>query len=347
MTRTIPFALMGLGNIGRNLLDILVHRQTAIEKDFDLRFVLVGAADSTGAAISADGLDMAQLRDMKSQRQGAATYPGAGHPGMSPLDMIDRLVAFILVDAAPTNLEHGDPGLSCQRHAMEKGWHIVAADKGPLVLAYSDLMARARQQGVRILFSGTVAGGLPTVNIGARDLAGSGVTKVEGILNGTTNYILTRMADEGLPYETALQGAQNVGIAEANPSLDVDGWDAASKLVIVANSVLRRPTALSDLKVEGIRNVTAEDIAQAKSRGEVIKLIALAERQGDDYALSVAPRALPENHILARTGIWDMAVAYHTDYMGVISAIIEEKGPVPTSAAVLRDMITLYTDGWF
>lgn len=168
--------------------------------------------------------------------------------------------------------------------------------------------------------------------------------RVEGIFNGTTNYILTRMETEHISYEEALKGAQEAGIAEADPTLDVDGWDAANKLIIIANSVLRRPTTLDDVTVEGIRGVTLADLEAARAEGKVIKPLALAERVGDDYALSVRPTALPKDHPMARTGMWDMGVVYYTDYMGVISAVIEEKGPVPTSAAVLRDMINVYAE---
>jgi homoserine dehydrogenase len=338
----IRYTLIGLGNIGRNLLDILVHRQAAIEAAYGLRFVLVGAADSSGAALDPGGLDPARVRDLKLARQGVSSYPGAGRPGMKALEMLRAVAAEVMVDAAPTNLRDGEPGLSCTRYALAAGQHVVAADKGPLVLAFGELTELARRMGRKLYYSGTVAGGLPTVNLGVRDLAGSGVLRVEGIFNGTTNYILTRMDQEGIPYAEALAGAQQAGIAEADPTLDVDGWDAANKLVIVANSVLRRPTTLADVQVEGIRHLTQEDLRRARAQGKVIKLLALAERRGDDYALSVRPTALPEAHPLARTGLWDMGVVYTTDYMGMISAIIEEKGPVPTSAAVLRDMINIY-----
>jgi homoserine dehydrogenase len=212
-----------------------------------------------------------------------------------------------------------------------------------LVLAFAELTGLAKAMGHRLLYSGTVAGGLPTVNLGVRDLAGCGVLRVEGIFNGTTNYILTRMEEEQIPYEQALAGAQQAGIAEADPTLDVDGWDAANKLVIIANSVLRRPTKLADVAVQGIRGATPDDLRRARANGKVIKLLVLAEKRGEGYALSVKPTALDQDHPLARTGKWDMGVVYHTDYMGVISAVIEEKGPVPTSAAVLRDMINVYT----
>lgn len=342
MTRRVRYCLIGLGNIGRNLLDILVHRGNAVERDHDLRFDLVGAADSSGAAVDPAGLDPARLRDLKLAGRGAATYPGAGRAGMTAPQMLSACEAELVVDASPTNLRDGEPGLGCQRLALQTGRHVVTANKGPLVLAYDELTSAAAEAGLKLSFSGTVAGGLPTVNIGVRDLAGARVERVEGIFNGTTNYILTRMLEEGIPYQEALAGAQEVGIAEADPTLDVDGWDAANKLVIVANSVLRRRTALSDLQVEGIRHLTPEDLRAARRERRVVKLLALAERHGDDYALSVRPTALPEGHVLARTGMWDMGVVYHTDYMGVISAVIEEKGPVPTSAAVLRDMINVF-----
>ena len=342
MVREVHFTLIGLGNIGRNLLEVLIHRGPHVESDYGLCYTLVGAADSSGVAIDPTGLDPVRVRDIKLAGVGVATYPLVGHPGMSALEMVDAVQADMLVDASPTNLEDGQPGLGCVRRALAMGQHVVAANKGPLVLAYDELMGLAAQEDVRFLFSGTVAGGLPTVNIGVRDLAGSGVLRVEGIFNGTTNYILTRMEEEHISYQKALVGAQEAGIAEPDPTLDVDGWDAANKLVIIANSVLGRSTTLDDVRVEGIRHLTLDDLGGARKQGKVIKLLALAERQEDDYALSVRPTTLDNDHPLARTGRWDMGVVYTTDFMGIISAIIEAKGPVPTSAAVLRDMINVY-----
>ena len=344
MVQEVRYVLLGLGNIGRNLLDILDHRGDRIQADYGLKFVLVGAADSSGAAHDTKGLDHARVRDIKQSRQGVATYPQRGQPGMTAQELVESVQADILVDASPTNLQDGQPGLGCTRTAIRKGWHVVAANKGALVLAFKELTEGARRAGLKLSYSGTVAGGLPTVNIGVRDLAGSGVTRVEGNFNGTTNYILTRMVEEGVEYEEALRGAQDAGIAEADPTLDVDGWDAANKLVIIANSVLRRPTELADLSVEGIRGITLTDLRRAQANGQAIKLLALAEQRGENFALSVQPTTLDLSHPLARIGRWDMGVVYHTDYMGIISAVIEEKGPVPTSAAVLRDMINVYTE---
>ena len=342
MEREIRFVVIGLGNIGRNLLDILDQRQEAIARDYGVRFSLVGAADSSGAALDDAGLTLRQVVQLKLGGSGAADYPQAGCRGMSALEMVQSAVVDIVVDASPTNLEDGEPGMSCVREALAQGRHVVMANKGPLVLAFGELTGAAEEAGVGLSYSGTVAGGLPTVNIGVRDLAGSGVTRVEGIFNGTTNYILTRMASEQMSYDAALKGAQEGGIAEADPTLDVDGWDAANKLVIIANSVLRRPTTLDDLTVKGIRDVTLEQLQEAQAQGRVIKPLAIAEREGDDYRFSVGPVALDQQHPMARTGMWDMGVVYHTDTMGRISAVITAEGPVATSAAVLRDMLNLY-----
>jgi len=211
-----------------------------------------------------------------------------------------------------------------------------------LVLAYQELVALAKENRIRILFSGTVAGALPVVNIGTRDLNVCAVERVEGIFNSTTNYILCRMEDEGLSFREALAGAQEGGIAERDPTLDIDGWDAANKLVIVANSVLNRPTRLQDVDVTGIREISREDLLSARSEGRAIKLLATAVRNGDDYELVVRPTSLPLSHPLAGLRLWDMGVVYHTDTMGTLTAIIEEQGAMPTAAAVLRDMINAF-----
>jgi len=343
MVQDVRLAVIGLGNIGRNLLEVLIHRHDAVQQQYGLNVKLVAAADSSGAAIEARGLDLALLRDIKLARRGAADYREAGRRGMTALSMVRESDFDVLVDASPTNMRDGEPGMGCVRYALERGRHVVMADKGPLVLAFGELTALAAGHGAQLRFSGTVAGGLPTVNLGTRDLAGSSVTRVEGIFNGTSNYILSRMDSEQIDYPQALAGAQQAGIAEADPTLDVDGWDAANKLVIIANAVLRRPTRLDELQVQGIRDVTLADLRRARDQGKVIKPLAVAEWDGDDYRLTIGPVALDATHPMARTGLWDMGVVYHTDYMGIISAVIEEKGPMPTSAAVLRDIINIYT----
>jgi homoserine dehydrogenase len=228
---------------------------------------------------------------------------------------------------------------------------VVLANKGPLALAYQELHALALRpppsplipsaQG-RLRFSACVGGALPTINIGARDLAGSRITKVEAAVNGTCQGIV-RMMERGVSFDAGRGGMQRRGVVEADPSLDIDGWDEAVKLVIIANAVLGRPTTLADLTVRGIRGLTPDDLGQARARGERITLLGLAEWNGRDYDLSVAPVALPADHPIARMGDDEMGVVYHTDVSGRISAFAEEISAMPTAAAMLRDVIDLAT----
>jgi homoserine dehydrogenase len=337
----IELAITGLGNVGRRLLELIDLKCEILHTRFNLDFVIAGICDTSGALIDPHGLKPADVIAVKEQKKGIATLSG-GLPGMTPAEFVHSIHAGVLVELTLTNLKNGEPGLGAIRSALRRKMNVVTANKGPLVLAYSELANSAKSNSVQLLHSATVTGGLPTLNIGMRDLGVASINKVEGILNGTTNYILTRMA-EGESYANALKHAQDAGNAEADPSLDVDGWDAACKLVIIANAVLRRPTKLKDVSVEGIRSVTSKDLELAASRHQVIKLIAVAERKGNDYQLSVRPTILERSHPLAVVSADMMAVIYHTDINGTIFASSEEPDPYPTAAAVLRDIVHIVT----
>jgi homoserine dehydrogenase len=295
--------------------------------------------DSNGAALTDSGLDIHDIVKLKLSGESVSAYPDHGRRGLTALAALEQTAADLLIELTPTNLQHGEPGLSAIAWALEHGLDVVTANKGPLVLAYQRLAELAATNGRSLLFSGAVAGGLPTVNIGRRDLAGAQVLRVEGIFNTTTNYILLRMQEDGLSFEEALSEAQQAGVAEADPSLDIDGWDAANKLVIVANSVLGMPATLKDVTVQGIRNIERRDLLRAKERGHALKLLVTAEPSAGGYQLAVRPTELPLEHPLARLTRWQMGVMYTTDIMGVITAVIEDEGTDATAAAVLRDVI--------
>jgi homoserine dehydrogenase len=340
-TRRVRLVLVGLGNVGRNLLHLLLSKRETLLSRYGLELLVVGAADSSGAALNNGGIDAATLVRLKGEGKGAALYPVDGRPGMTALDLVRQAQADVLVEMSPTNLQHGQPGLQCIREALGKGWDVATANKGPLVLAYRELMAMAANRGRQVLFSACVGGGLPSVNVGRRDLAASEISKFEGILNSTTHYILTAMAEQGKSFADALADAQRIGIAEADPSLDIDGWDAANKCVILANSVLGIPATLKDVQVAGIRGVTVDELRRAREDGGCLKLLVAAERQVQGYRLTVRPTVIPLSHPLAHLSGEDMGIVYHTDIFGMISVSIAERGPVPTAAAVLRDIVTV------
>lgn len=340
--KTIRFVLIGAGNVGRRFLELIALKQDLLRERLGLDLVPVAVADRSGAAVCADGLEPLAVAEHKAAGGALGGLPGWGRPGLGPLELVESVDADLLLEASPANLEDGQPGLGCIETALRRGMHVVTANKAPLVLAFPRLVARAEAHGVQIGLDATVAGGLPAVNLGRRDLPFAAIDRLEGILNLTTNYILTSMAERGLSYEQALAHAQEAGHAESDPTLDVDGWDAANKLVILAHSVLDYPARLADVAVQGIRQVNAADLRRAMDEGKRIKPVATAERAGSGYRLSVAPTALEAAHPLAQLGAEQMGIVYHTDVCGVISAAIVEETPLPTAAAMLRDIIDIY-----
>jgi homoserine dehydrogenase len=339
--KQIRIVVSGLGNIGRRFLSILYGKAPLLRERYGLSFLLVAAADSRGAALDPGGLDIPTVVALKDKGRSVAEVPSHGRTGMTPLELVREAAADALCEATPVDLHDGEPGLSCIRAALGQGMHVVTANKGPLVLAYPELKALAQTHSVALRFCGTVAGGLPAINLGQRDLAGATIHRLEALPNLTTSFILDRMT-HGMTYDQALAAAQAQGCAEADPSLDVEGWDAATKLVILANSVLEVPATLDDVQVQGILGVTLTDLEQARAEGYVIKLVATAERRDSGYALTVAPTALPVDHPLAQLGGQQMGIVYHTDIYGVISAAILEEEPIPSAATLLRDLLTIY-----
>ncbi len=333
----INVLIAGLGNVGRRVIELVYAKGELLRARYDLDFVIRGVADSSGGA----RMDSPELvaRVLSDKAQGKLLAGVA--PTADVLNWVRSLDAELFVDLTPTNVKTGEPGLGLMRAALERRMNIVTANKGPLVLAFQDLTGAAERQGVRLRYSATVTGGLPTLNVGRRDLGACEILGFEGVVNGTTNYILTRMT-EGESFESALKHAQDVGHAEADPSLDIDGWDAANKLVIIANAVLRQPTRLDDVEVTGIRGVTRDELKSARANGRSIKLVARAEKDGGRFRLSVAPASLAASHPLAQVGAEMMGVIYRTDINGDIFASISERDPYPTAAAVLRDMIDIY-----
>jgi homoserine dehydrogenase len=260
---------------------------------------------------------------------------------MSAPRMVEAVAADVLVEAAAVSLRDGQPGLDCVRAALRRGIDVVLADKGPLVHAFGELTTAANAAGAGLAYSATVCGALPVVNIGRRDLAACDIRRVRGIFNSTSNSILQAMAGGGT-YEQALRQAQLDGIAETDPSLDVEGWDTANKLVIIANSILRQPATLADVQpVEGITKISAAEIRERAVSGQVVKLVATAERGNGGYLLSVQPEWLPSNEFLAGVSGWEMGIVFDTDIMGLQQFKVDERGPVPTAGAVLRDVINL------
>ncbi|MBC8163882.1 MAG: homoserine dehydrogenase [Roseiflexaceae bacterium] len=358
MPRTVRLLLSGMGNVNRSLIEVLQKQELLLAERHGLQFRIVGAADSGGASIDPSGLDLAALLARKRAGKSVASLPGAGQAGMSAPALVAQTEADVLLEATPVDMRTGQPGLDATRAALQKGVHVVIANKGPLALAFQELAALsfagdqvprpptpnpqppAPRRLPMLRFSACVGGFMPTINVGWRDMRGARIELLEAVLNGTTQIIL-RAIEQGGSFADALRDAQVRGLAETDPTLDVEGWDAANKLIIFANAVLGQPTTLDDIDVTGITRLTYADLHAAAERGHRVVLLCRAALHEGRYQLSVRPTALPLSHPLARMSGDEMGAVFHTDIAGRLSLQTLERGPEPTAAAMLRDLLEI------
>ncbi|MCD6235799.1 MAG: homoserine dehydrogenase [Thaumarchaeota archaeon] len=320
--------LVGFGFIGRSFLSALKEKIRVIEKTFP-NFKLTGAANKNGYVFDENGLDLAKLSGLRDLIQ----YPGRfiREPAV---ELIERSGADVLIEATPTNIVDGEPGLTHIVKAVENGMDVVTSNKGPFVVAFGKIMKLAEKRGVEVLYEATVGGAIPIFSLARNCLRGSRITRVQGILNGTTNYILSKMHFEEIGFEEALREAQEKGLAETDPSYDVDGIDAGCKIVILANALLGKNITIRDVKIRGIREVTMEEIIEAKRKGMALKLVAEA---GEEFKVETKP--IPLDSSLCVHGSLN-AVRFETDLAGEIIVIGHGAGR-ETVAAMINDLLSL------
>lgn len=324
--------LAGFGVVGRSLAEILLRHGAELRRRNGLSPRVVAVADSGGAAVNEKGLDLAELLKVKQTEGTVAAHKEFGRLGVSVMDLLDEVGADVLVDATPTNLVNGEPSYSNVRRALSLGIHVVTVNKGPLALALPALKEIAEHRGAILRFSGTVGGGMPVIEFARECARGDRIVKVEGVLNGTTNYILTRM-EEGLGFEEALREAQEKGYAERDPSLDIKGFDTAAKLVILANEVLGIKATLQDVSVKGIEGIESEDLREARRVGKTIRLLGIV-----DGGLRVEPAMVDLSDPLnVKYSMNSVAFTAHNSGRHIITG--RGAGGKETATAILRDMI--------
>jgi homoserine dehydrogenase len=327
--------LVGFGIVGQAFARILLEQREPLRSKYGLHPQLVAIVDKGGAIVDPRGIDIQKALELKRNRGTVAFHETLGIPGIDALRILKEVDADLLIEATPTNIKDGEPGLSHIQTALKLRRHVITTNKGPLALALPALKELADYNKVQLRFSGTVGAGTPILDFAKKCLIGDRILAVQGILNGTTNYILTRMAEGGMDFESCLREAQASGYAEADPSMDVDGYDAACKLVIIANYVLGIRATLKDVSIEGIRHITPEDIERAKKGGKVLKLIASID--GD---LKVKPMEIPRTSPLCVGGTLN-AVTFKTQYSGDQTIIGKGAGGPETAEAILRDLLNI------
>jgi len=342
--QTVRLVLVGLGNLGRRLCQVFEEKHDHVLQRYDLDLILVGAADSRGAAYDpVNGLDPSTIVALKIEGGTVADYPEVGERDWLAPALVTTAQADVLLEASPVNLDQGaEPGLSSIRTALRRGMHVATPNKGPLVVAYQELHDLAARYHAKLRFDGTVAGGLPALYLGQRDLRGAVVKKMEAVPNLCTGYVMDMLAD-GLSWDEARRRAQEAGVLEGDGSWDLEGWDAAAKLVILANAVLSEPATMDDVELTGVTDLAPDQLRAARERGDQYRLLASAALTPDGgYELTVEPVPLSPDHPLGHLGGKQMGVVYETDIYGTITAIIDEPDPVPSAATMLRDVLDMY-----
>jgi homoserine dehydrogenase len=326
---------IGFGVVGQSLARIFQKKKKTLTQLYGIDPQTVAVVDSKGAAIDSKGLDLDEILKMKDSNKSVSEHREVGNPQKTGIDVIREMDAEVMFETTPTNILDSSKGIINIESALKAGINVVTTNKGPLARAMPSLMEMAAYNEVELRFSGTVGGGTPFLKLAKQCLQGDRIITLKGILNGTTNYILTQMADEQISMEKALTDAQQLGYAESDPTNDLDGIDAAVKVVILANWIMNRSVSIDNVEIEGIRQVSQKDIKEAKKAREVIKLLGSVDEE-----LSVKPQRISEKDALNVKNTLN-AVSFTTEHSGTITLTGKGAGGVETASAALRDLIDI------
>jgi homoserine dehydrogenase len=326
--------IVGFGVVGQSFAKLILSRAADLYNTYGVNPRVVACVDKKGAVVCPSGIDLQKLLNIKKIKGTVVDYRSEGSKSLD-YDIVEQTDSDVLLELTSTNLQDGEPGISNIISAMRSGKHVITANKGPLALAFPSLLELANYNDVMLRFSGTVGGGTPILEFAKRCLKGDRILSFKGILNGTTNYILTRM-EEGLSFENALRDAKEKGIAEANPELDVDGYDAAAKVSIIANWVMGMKKTIHDVESTGIAGVTLERIGEARKRNNSLKLVGMTENK----KLIVGPVEVSKLDPICVNGTLN-AVTFSSEHSGQQTIIGRGAGGMETASAILRDLIEI------
>lgn len=338
--------LIGCGTVGQGLLQILHDKHDDLRDAFGFEAKVVAISDKLkGTLLVPGGIDIPSVLDLLGRGRSLSEYPKAlpaQVEPLDPLDMIERTDADIIAEMTYTDIKTGEPATSYIKKALRLGKSVATSNKGPAALHYRELHELARQNGLQFRIEGTVMSGTPVFHLAECGLAGNTISEVQGILNGTTNFILSKMETEGMDYGPALALAQKLGYAEADPTADVEGFDALAKVVILSNVLLGGSLKTSDVPCRGISSIGKADVEAAKAQGFRYKLIGQAKREGGAVTASVSPRKLPLSDPLAGVMGAQNALSFQTDLMGKITIQGAGAGKIETGFSILSDILAIH-----
>ncbi len=315
----VRIALLGLGTVGAGVAKLLDTERAVLEERVGCRLTLAAVAD-LDVTRPREGLDLARL----------------------PLTTdVTRVLADPQTQVVIELIGGLEPARSFILRALAAGKHVVTANKALLAHHGAELYDEARRRGVTLAFEAAVAGGIPLIRSIKEGLVANRILSIFGIVNGTSNYILSKMTDEGLDFAMVLKEAQAHGYAEADPTLDIEGMDSAHKLQILVTLAFRTFVDLKDIHTEGITGVTAQDIAYARELGYRVKLLAIAKAVDDGVEARVHPTMIPANSPLAAvSGVFN-AVFVTGHAVGDLMFYGRGAGQLPTASAVWSDIVEI------
>lgn len=326
--------MLGFGVVGQSFVKLLLSHSTDLYNDYGIKPKVVACADNGGIITCDQGLDLDRLLNVKKKKKSVIHYGAKGNRS-EILDVIENIDAEVVIELTPTNIVDGEPGKNHIIFAMKSGKNVITVNKGPLALEFPSLMELAEYNRIAFKFSGTVGGGTPILEFAKRCLKGDRIISFEGILNGTTNYILSKMY-EGLNFSEALQDASEKGYAEKDPTLDIDGYDAVAKLVIASNFLMNMKSTMKDVRRQGIRDVKPSQVLNERKKGNAIKLIASC----DGKNLVVKPKPVSMKDPICVDGILN-AITFTCQHSGQQTIIGKGAGGMETASAILRDLIDI------
>jgi homoserine dehydrogenase len=330
-------AIIGFGTVGQGISEILLEKKKFLKDKHHFEFDIVAIADFVyGNVYNPKGLDIpALLKEAKAKKKFTKDVVKK-----DTIKLIKESNATVVCELTYTDLKTGGPAINHVKAALESGKHVVTSNKGPAALKYLDFKKIADKNKVKFLIEGTVVAGTPVINMTEGPLAGCEITKIRGILNGTTNYMLTEM-EKGMDYKSVLKVAQDLGYAEADPTGDVEGYDARGKVCILGNIVMGVPLKINDITCKGITKITPKDIAAAKKKNARWKLIGSIEKKGKKVIASVSPEMIDYSHPLAGVMGAKNALTFTTDLLGDVTIVGPGAGRKETGFAILTDILSI------
>jgi homoserine dehydrogenase len=335
---SVSLALMGFGNVGRALGYLLLEKRDELSRRYDLEWRVCGiATGSHGSAVDADGLDLHQALDLAERGLSLDRLSARPVEG-NAIEFVRACGADVLFENTPVDYKSGQPAISHIHAALEAGMHVVTANKGPVVHAYRQLTHMAKQHGRRFLFESTVMDGAPVFSVWRQALPGCRLKSFRGILNSTTNMVLTLMED-GMAFDDAVRHCQSIGIAETDPRGDILGWDAAVKVAALVTVLMDHPITPDVVDRKGIEDLTSERISQAKRAGKRWRLICEGARDGERVSASVKPEQIdPLDPLYNVTGTTS-SITFYSDTLGPLTITEENPGPRTTAYGLLADFL--------